>query len=77
MAQIPGFLTPVIVSQLTTRGTLEEWYVVFTIAGCVFISGKLSLFRVCLHVEFEVLGLRKLISLEIILMYLGKDIKFC
>ena len=40
MAQIPGFLTPVIVSNLTTHGTLTEWYRVFNIAGVVFLAGK-------------------------------------
>ena len=40
MAQIPGFLTPVIVSNLTTHGTLTEWYRVFNIAGVVFLAGQ-------------------------------------
>jgi len=41
MAQIPGFLTPVIVSSLTGTGKMSEWYQVFTLAGLTYIAGGL------------------------------------
>ena len=41
MAQIPGFLTPLIVSSMTVSGEMEEWYRVFTLAGIIYISGGL------------------------------------
>ena len=41
MAQIPGFLTPVIVSSMTGSGQMSEWYQVFTIAGLIYIVGGL------------------------------------
>ena len=42
MAQIPGFLTPVIVSSMTGSGEMSEWYQVFTIAGLIYIAGGLA-----------------------------------
>ena len=41
MAQIPGFLTPVIVSSLTTSGEMSEWYQVFSLAGVIYVVGGL------------------------------------
>ena len=41
MAQIPGFLTPVIVSSLTTSGEMREWYQVFSLAGVIYVVGGL------------------------------------
>merc|ERR1719239_1217936 len=38
-AQIPGFLTPLLVSFMTQGGTLDEWYRVFQVAGAVYIVG--------------------------------------
>jgi len=38
-AQIPGFLTPLLVSYMTQGGTLDEWYRVFQVAGSVYVLG--------------------------------------
>ena len=40
-AQIPGFITPLLVSTMTPNGNLQEWYNVFTLGGCVYIFGGL------------------------------------
>lgn len=40
-AQIPGFLTPLLVSHMTKHGTLAEWYQVFLLAGLVNLVGGL------------------------------------
>eukprot|EP00092_Neocalanus_flemingeri_P024646 GFUD01026731.1.p1 GENE.GFUD01026731.1~~GFUD01026731.1.p1 ORF type:complete len:504 (+),score=120.85 GFUD01026731.1:68-1579(+) len=40
-AQIPGFLTPLLVSTMTQHGSLEEWYQVFLLAGVVNVVGGL------------------------------------
>lgn len=42
MAQIPGFLTPVLVSEMTQHGTMEEWYDVFSLAGAVLTLGGVT-----------------------------------
>ena len=42
MAQIPGFLTPVLVSEMTQHGTMEEWYNVFSLAGVVLTIGGVT-----------------------------------
>ncbi|XP_023338728.1 sialin isoform X2 [Eurytemora carolleeae] len=38
-AQIPGFLTPILVSSMTQHGTLDEWYTVFQVSGIIYIIG--------------------------------------
>jgi len=38
-AQIPGFLTPLLVSEMTQNGSLAEWYQVFQLAGIVYLVG--------------------------------------
>jgi len=40
-AQIPGFLTPLLVSHMTQHGSLAEWYQVFLLAGVVNMVGGL------------------------------------
>ena len=40
--QIPGFLTPVLVSWMTGSGSLAEWYRVFSTAGLVYTAGGLA-----------------------------------
>ena len=42
MAQIPGFLTPVLVSEMTSQGTLDQWYMVFNVAALVLTVGGLT-----------------------------------
>ena len=42
MAQIPGFLTPVLVSEMTSQGTLDQWYMVFNVAALVLTVGGVT-----------------------------------
>ncbi|XP_064646592.1 sialin-like [Lineus longissimus] len=40
-ATVPGMIAPVIVGQLTTNGTREEWQIVFYICGAVYLLGTI------------------------------------
>ena len=41
MSNIPGFLTPLLVSVMTAQSTLDQWYNIFTLAGVIYIIGGL------------------------------------